>query len=108
MKPFRLTRQAEDHLTDIAIWTFETFGPRQSDAYEDDLILRCEQIANGTAPHQSCKILVDGIKEDLRFTRAGQHFIVFLENDDEVIIVDFLHSRSDLPAKIAHLESRSS
>lgn len=108
MKPFRLTRQAEEHLTEIAIWTLDTFGPRQADAYEEDLILRCEQIANGTAPHQSCAILVDSIKKDLRFTRAGQHFVVFLETDDEVIIVDFLHSRSNLPAKLAHLESRSS
>lgn len=108
MKPFRLTRQAEEHLTEIAIWTSDTFGPRQADAYEQDLILRCEQIANGTAPNQSCSILVEGLKADLRYTRAGQHFIVFLEYDDEVIIVDFLHSRSDLPAKLAHLEDRFS
>lgn len=107
MKPFRLTRQAEEHLAEIAIWTLETFGPRQADAYEEDLILHCELIANGTAQHQSCAILVAGIVEDLRFTRAGQHFIVFMENDDEVIIVDFLHSSNNLPAKIAHLEGRS-
>lgn len=108
MKPFRLTQQAEEHLTEIAIWTLETFGPRQADAYEEDLILRCEQIANGTAHHQSCSVLVDAIEQDLRFTRAGQHFVVFVENDDEAIIVDFLHSRGKLPAKLAHLESRSS
>ena len=108
MKQFRLTRQAEEHLTEIAIWTFDTFGPRQADAYEQDLILRCEQIANGTASNQSCAVLVDGLKADLRYTRSGQHFVVFLEYDEEVVIVDFLHSRSDLPAKIAHLEDRFS
>lgn len=108
MKSVRLTKQAEEHLTEIAVWTFETFGPRQADAYEEDLIARCEQIARGSASHQSCAILVDNIEADLRFTRAGQHFVVFLENEDEIIIVDFLHSKSDLPAKIAHLENRSS
>lgn len=108
MKPFRLTKQAELHLTEIAMWTFDTFGPRQADAYEEDLITRCEQIASGSAVSQTCAILVDNPKADLRFVRVGEHFVVFLENDDEVIIVDFLHSRSDLPAKIAHLESRSS
>lgn len=108
MKPFRLTKQAEEHLIEIAIWTFDTFGARQADAYEQDLIFRCEQIAIGTAPHQSCAVLDEGLKADLRYTRAGQHFIVFLEFDDEVIIVDFLHSRSDLPAKLAHLEDRFS
>lgn len=108
MKPFRLTRQAEDHLTDIAIWTHDTFGPRQAEAYEEDLIRQCEQIASGAASHQSCSVLVEGIDCDLRFARVGQHFVVFLDNDDAVVIVDFLHSRSNLPAKIGYLESKFS
>ena len=45
------------------------------------------------------------LPEDLRFTRSGQHFIVFIEDAAQVIIVDFLHSRSDLPGKIAALSS---
>jgi toxin ParE1/3/4 len=37
------------------------------------------------------------------FCRAGQHFIVFIEENGTIIIVDFLHSRSDLIAKLAYL-----
>ena len=29
--------------------------------------------------------------------------MVFLEREDEVIIVDFLHSRGNLPARLRHI-----
>ncbi len=106
-KPWRLTRQAEASLLDIALWTLETFGPRQAQAYEEDLIGRCSGIASGSVPSQSCRAIIDpDLKEDLRFTRSGQHFIVFIEDDTRVIIVDFLHSRCDLPAKLANLQNQ--
>jgi len=104
-KPWRLTRQAEASLLDIALWTFEAFGPRQAQAYEEDLIARCSGIGSGSAPSQSCRTIIDpDSKEDLRFIRSGQHFIVFVEDETCVIIVDFLHRRSDLSAKLANLE----
>lgn len=103
-KPWRLTRQAERSLVEIARWTFQTFGPRQAEAYEADLIARCVAIAAGEAPSQDCRRLIDpDLVDDLRFTRVGQHFIVFVDMPDQVIIVDVLHSRSDLPRRLAAL-----
>lgn len=103
-KPWRLTRHAEAALIEIARWTIETFGPRQATAYEDDLITTCRGIAAGTALSQDCRQLIDpDLAEDLRFARAGQHFIVFIEDEEQVIIIDFLHSRSDLPQRLASL-----
>lgn len=103
-KPWRLTKQAEASLTEIARWTIETFGPRQATAYEDDLITTCRDIAAGTALSQDCRRLIDpDLAEDLRFTRAGQHFIVFTEDEEQLIIIDFLHSRSDLPRRLTSL-----
>jgi plasmid stabilization system protein ParE len=103
-KPWRLTRRAESSLVDIARWTFETFGSRQAAAYEEDLVARCKDIAAGTAHSQDCRRLIDlCLPEDLRFTRAGQHFIVFIEDSERVVIIDFLHSRSDLPGRLAAL-----
>jgi toxin ParE1/3/4 len=103
-RPWRLTRQAEASLVEIARWTFETFGPRQAAAYEDDLISRCCEIADGTALSRDCRRLIaPDLAEDLRFSRSGQHFIVFIEDAAQVIIVDFLHSRSDLRRKLAAL-----
>ena len=106
-KPWRLTRQAEASLVDIDRWTFETFGPRQAAAYEEDLVARCGQIADGTAPRQSCRRVIDpALPEELHFARAGQHLVVFVELPDSIVIVDFLHGRSDLPARLARLVER--
>ena len=103
-KSWRVTRQAEASPVCIALWTFEKFGSRQSAAYEEDLIGHCIDIADGTAISQGCRPLIDpSLPEDLRFTRSGRHFIVYIEDSDHVIIVDFLHSRSDLPRKLAAL-----
>ena len=103
-KPWRLTRAAQASLIDIARWTYETFGPRQAAAYEDDLIASCRGIAAGTAQTRDCRRLIDpDLPEDLRFTRCSQHFVVFVEEPEQVIIVDFLHGRSDLSGKLAAL-----
>lgn len=103
-KPWRLTRTAEESLLDIARWTYETFGPRQAEAYEEDLIAVCRDIAAGTTMSQDCRRLIDpNLPEDLRFARCGQHFVVFIEDPEQVIIIDFLHGRSDLPRRLANL-----
>ncbi|MCI5039140.1 MAG: type II toxin-antitoxin system RelE/ParE family toxin [Donghicola eburneus] len=101
-RTFRLTRRAEDSLVEIARWTIETFGQRQADIYEAELLSRCEAIVSGQAHSRSCSILVDHVA-DLRYIRAGEHILVFLDRPKEVIIVDILHSRSDLPHHIAAL-----
>lgn len=103
-RPWRLTRRAETALIEIAHWTHETFGPRQAAAYEEDLIASCQDIASGRAHTQDCRRLIDpGLPEDLRFARCGQHFIVFIEDDAQVIILDFLHNRTDLPRRLSEL-----
>lgn len=97
-KPWRRTRQAESTLIDIARWTIETFGPKQAAANEDDLIATCRGIAEGTPLSQICRQLIDpDLPEHVRFARADQHFVVFVEDVEQVIIIDFLHSRADLP-----------
>jgi plasmid stabilization system protein ParE len=103
-KPWRLTKAAQDSLVDIALWTIETFGPRQAEAYEEDIIACCENIASGKSQSQSCRLLIDpDLPEDLRFARVGQHFVVFIDTPDQVIILEFLHSRSNLPRHLAGL-----
>ena len=93
-KPWRLTRAAEASLRDIARWTRETFGPRQAEAYAEDLIAVCRAIAASTAQSRDCRRLIDpDLPEDLRFARCGQHFVGFLEEPDQVIIVEFLHAQ---------------
>ncbi|GAB5435651.1 MAG: hypothetical protein FalmKO_07760 [Falsiruegeria mediterranea] len=59
---------------------------------------------NGQAYSRSCSVLVDGVT-DLRYFRAGEHFVVFLDRPEYIVFVDILHSRSDLPRHIAALEA---
>lgn len=101
-RSLRLTRRAEASLLDIAHWTVETFGSGQADLYESELLERCQAILEGRAHSRSCAVLVDNA-EDLRYVRAGEHFLVFLERPDVVIIVDILHTRCDLPRHVAAL-----
>ena len=103
-RSFRLTRRAEASLTKIARWTIKNFGLRQAELYEAELLNRCTEILNGQVHSRSCAILVDDA-DDLRFVRAGEHFLVFLDQPDEVVIVDILHSRSDLPRLLAAVKA---
>lgn len=101
-RSLRLTRRAEVSLGEIAKWTIEKFGINQADLYENEVLARCEAILNGEAHSRCCAVLVDDAV-DLRFARAGEHFLVFLERPEEVIIVDILHARSNLPRHVAAL-----
>jgi toxin ParE1/3/4 len=106
-RPWRLTQAAEAALTDIARWTYQAFGPRQAEAYAEDLIATCHDIAAGTAQTQDCRRLIaPDLPEDLLFARVGQHFVVLVETAEQVIIIDVLHSRSDLPRRLADLSAR--
>ena len=63
---------------------------------------------SGNVTSQNCRAIIDpDLAEDLRFTLSGQHFIVFIEDSDSIIIVEFLHSQSNLPAKLASLEKQN-
>ena len=45
-------------------------------------------------------MFADDLAADLRFTRAGQHFVIFVEAPDEVLIVDFLHQSADIAGRL--------
>ena len=74
-RPWRLTPRAEDALAEIALWTIKRFGPAQADAYETEIIGRCEALARGDFAGQDCAALAEN-GEGLRFIRAGRHFVV--------------------------------
>lgn len=68
------------------------------------LIERCEAITRGEAASQSYAVLIEE-PNDLCYARAGGHYLVFLEHADEIILVDILHTRSDLAHHVAALSS---
>jgi plasmid stabilization system protein ParE len=100
-KPWRLTAAAEQSLLAIARWTVENFGPAQAFLYEQELVEVCQRISNGTAVSQDCRQAIDkNLPKGLRVTRAGEHFVIFLEEPDAIIIIDFIHRRSNTAKKL--------
>ena len=55
IKGWQLTPQAEQSLMEIAQWTFDTFGPRQADAYELDILDRLDAITDGVLTAKAAK-----------------------------------------------------
>jgi len=41
--------------------------------------------------------------KDLRFARPAQPFVVFVDDIKQVIIIDFLHCRAELPRRLTSL-----
>ncbi len=106
MKPVRLTLRAEKRLGDISGWTIDKFGVAQADAYEELLLARVKRLACGEAPEgRSCALLVSERTNagDLRYVRAGRHFVIFVERRDELIVLDFVHGSRDLDAILSSL-----
>lgn len=103
-KPWRVTQQAEQSLLDIAVWTVETFGPLQADAYEQDILTKMDDIAAGVAHTQSCRVLIDtNLAEDIRFTRIGGHYLIYIEQQESFVLLDLLHQRVDLTRHLARV-----
>lgn len=104
MRRLVLTKIAQDRLYDIVDWTIETFGPRQATAYEGELVSVLSRIVNETALTQDCALLMEeGSVTPLKFARAGKHLIIFMEFDVRFVVVDLLHSSSDLAAHLDRL-----
>ena len=101
MRQFVFSDRAEASFESILEWTYENHGGRQLDKYRDILLDRCRGLAAGTAQHQSCRVMfADDLREDLRFARAGQHFVIFVDGPNEVLIVDFLHQSADISGRL--------
>lgn len=107
MPPLRLSPRAEARLTEILLWSFEKFGPVQAERCKAELMQRCAAIAAGTAVSRDATQLA-GVPaaEELRFTRAGEHYIAFVEDRGEIVVFDFIHVRMDLPGQIDALTRR--
>ncbi|MEI2670654.1 MAG: hypothetical protein V9G13_05905 [Marmoricola sp.] len=54
-------------------------------------------------PKTAVDWLIRALPENLRYARSGQHYVVFIAAPDRMIVVDFLHVRMDLPARLAAL-----
>ena len=103
MSGFRLTPRAIKSLASIFAWTIAHFSEAQAADYRDGLISRCEALANRRPPHgRPCDVLVEGhaAAEGLFYYKEGAHFIIFKRGEKDLVVIDFVHERRDLPKMI--------
>lgn len=103
-KSYRLLERAEARLREIADWTEDTFSAAQADLYGQLIEARLQKLMDGLAFTQSCDQLTgDAEDADLSFIRVGEHLLIYKELEEEFVVIDLLHSRSDLPRHFTDL-----
>ena len=61
----------------------------------------------GRAHSRDCSALAPEGR-GLRYVRVGEHFLVYAEREDDIVVVEVLHSRSDLAVRLAKLADKPS
>jgi toxin ParE1/3/4 len=101
MKSVFISDRAARSLDRIASFSKDAFGSIRGDRYIADLLRRCRTVADGKAQHQSCRRhFAEDLREDLRFTRSGRHYIIFIDTPTETLIVDFIHQSADIGRRL--------
>jgi toxin ParE1/3/4 len=91
MAGYRLTKQAVADLTDIYLYTFETFGEAQAERYVEDMYGCVALIAENPQLGHNASFVRPGI---FRFPHR-HHSIFYKPESDGVLIVRVLHDRMD-------------
>ena len=99
MKPFSLSRSAEQRLGQIAGWTASNYGYDKALEYQDQLIDTLTALDGGELPDgKSCAPLLGAkhANRDVRYLMSGQHHIVYERQPDQIVVLDFIHRAMDL------------
>ena len=78
-------------------------GQAQADIYETELIGALRGAGAGR-PRRAGLLGAGRARADgLRFIRAGRHFVVYIEIGEEMVVLDVVHGRADLPRRLKAL-----
>ena len=98
---YRFTPQAERSFHAISEYSKANFGSRRGQKYMSDMLVVCGKIADGEAHTRACRdIFATNLRADLRFARAGSHYIVFTTTPSGPLILDFLHHSASLSSRL--------
>jgi toxin ParE1/3/4 len=100
-----LTPRASSAIEKILTWTRSEWGPQQAISYRRILGQAIADLAMGKGVSQSCRsAFAEELRADLRFIRAGRHFVVFVQKPNQLEILDILHQSADLTARLTALD----
>lgn len=95
-----LSQGAEEDLRDIAKYTLDNLGKAQLNLYRQVLKKKFEGIAQGNLVS---RVFSNNLPQ-VKFTKAGSHFIFYLTQATSVpIIIGVIHENRDI---VKHLTSR--
>lgn len=91
MKAFRFSERAIEDVRQIAQYTSQTWGLRQTANYIDTLIETCDQLA--WFPGMGIRVVFRSL--ECRYFLAGEHKIIYRQVSDDLIeIAAIIHNRS--------------
>lgn len=90
MASFSFTPSAREDLVDIWLYTQQTWGEAQADAYNADLENCCERIVDGVAHVRRLP------ETDIWQHHCRHHYIFFLKRADGIVVIAVLHENMDL------------
>jgi plasmid stabilization system protein ParE len=97
MQAYVLTRLAANDLKDIARYTLNQWGKKQSLRYANLLENRFQEIAGRTAMSRS----FSNLYPQIRVTHCEHHYIFYAHNEGErPCILAVLHERMDLVSRL--------
>ena len=93
MPGYRLSREAESDIGDIARYTIERFGIEQARTYRDSMISCFQSLAKNPA----IGIKADYIREGYRRFDHRSHVIFYKSEGPDILIIRVLHKRMNAP-----------
>ncbi len=98
MKRYRLTKDAEKDLREVARYTLKKWGPAMLREYRSGLKKVLEAIANDNAVNRSFS---DSIPE-LLVTKYKHHFIFYITEDmGKSVVIGVIHERRNIVKRIS-------
>ncbi|WP_424973320.1 type II toxin-antitoxin system RelE/ParE family toxin [Dinoroseobacter sp. S76] len=91
MTEYRLSKDAEQDVIDIYLYTVENFGARQADRYVDELEERFKVIAS--SPKLGRRY--DEVKAGVRRLAYESHSIYYTVGSHGIFVLRILHQRMD-------------
>lgn len=90
MSSYRLTRQAEDDLIDIFLYSIEQFGPQQAARYKEELKSCFALLATRPRMGRPAATIAEGVRRH----EHRSHVILYELQDDLVLILAVIHASS--------------
>lgn len=88
---YRLTRKAEEDLTEIYLNGIRDFGVEQAEAYLADLLETFDLLSD----NPSLARLRHEIRPAVRIHPRGAHIIIYRDIDSDILIIRIRHGRED-------------